>query len=190
MTANVLLLVCLGLTASLLAQDKPNEKSTKRPPPQRHDQAEEQRPEANRRHNGMHAAERVLLLKRMMDLPPERLEMLQATIRRIQSLSKPFAMMSARGGPIFSVVTSTCHLISENGNRAASICFHPMNAAPTSSNFAETNIPREGMLPHTRRLAAKEHQRIRIRRPRIDPCIRCFEGFSNPVLQGVQIRGG
>ena len=87
MTANFLLLVCLGLTASLLAQDKPNEKSTKRPPPQRHDQAEEQRPEANRRHNGMHAAERVLLLKRMMDLPPERLEMLQATIRRIQSLS-------------------------------------------------------------------------------------------------------
>ena len=86
-TANVLLPACLGLAASSLAQDEPNEESPKRPPPQRHEKAEEQRPEANRRHNGMHADERVLLLKRMMDLPPERLEMLQATIRRIQSLS-------------------------------------------------------------------------------------------------------
>ncbi len=82
MTANFLLPVCLGLAASSLAQDEPNEESPKRPPPQRHEKAE-----ANRRHNGMHADERVMLLKRMMDLPPERLEMLQTTIRRIQSLS-------------------------------------------------------------------------------------------------------
>ena len=87
MKVHFLLLACLGLGASLLAQNEPNKESPKRPPPQRHEKAEEQRPEANRRHNGMHADERVLLLKRMMDLPPERLEMLQATIRRIQSLS-------------------------------------------------------------------------------------------------------
>ena len=87
MKVHFLLLACLGLGTSLLAQSEPNKESPKRPPPQRHEKVEEQRPEANRRHNGMHADERALLLKRMMDLPPERLEMLQATIRRIQSLS-------------------------------------------------------------------------------------------------------
>ena len=86
MKVHFLLLACLGLGASLLAQSEPNGESPRRPASQKHDKRE-QGIESDPRHSGMHADERVLLLKRMMDLPPERLEILQATIRRIQSLS-------------------------------------------------------------------------------------------------------
>ena len=86
MKVHFLLLACLGLGANLLAQSEPNKESPKRPASQKHDK-NAKGTESNPRHSGIHAEERVLLLKRMMDLPPERLEILQVTIRRIQSLS-------------------------------------------------------------------------------------------------------
>lgn len=85
---NIILLAGLlvGFAANVLADGDASATPKQLPSQKQSDQFKKGGPDANSRPKN-HGDERALLLKRLLDLPPERLDMMQATIHRIQSLS-------------------------------------------------------------------------------------------------------
>ena len=76
----------LGFAANVLADGDASAPPKQLPSQKQSDQFKKHGSDAKLRPKN-HGDERALLLKRMLDLPPERLDMMQATIRRIQNLS-------------------------------------------------------------------------------------------------------
>ena len=85
-TASLLAFGVMGLAANLIAEGNARQKPSQRSPHQRPDKITGHRLEAPGRPNAKEH-EQLLLLRRLIDMPPERLAMLQATIDRIQTLS-------------------------------------------------------------------------------------------------------